>query len=126
MKKQILFFLGAGFFLSVVAMFPVSSSAALGAPFGGFDTVMIPCTCEGGALSWQLFAPLYFSRVPTGGALIAPPAVGFATYYVRPSTWVLGTYVPGTGAACFVGVEPYCYSMPALGVISPETGVSPL
>ena len=105
---------------------PLRSSAAVLAPFGGFDIGMVPCTCEAGALSWQFFTPLYIGATPTIGALIAPPAVGFSTYYVRPSTWALGTYIPAVGAAaCWIGAEPYCYSMSALGVISPETGVSP-
>ncbi len=104
---------------------PLMSSASVLAPFGGLDVAMVPCTCEGGALSWQWFAPLHLGPVAMTGALIAPLVVAFSTYYVRPATWALGTYIPGAGEACWVGVEPYCSMLPALGIISPETGVSP-
>ncbi len=113
--------------MSVIGLLlPLRSFAATSVSFGGFDTAMLPCTCEAGSFSWQFFMPLYLNNpTPTFGAMVAPPIVGFSTYYVRPSTWALGTYIPAAGV-CMIGVEPYCFSMPNLGLISPETGVSPV
>jgi hypothetical protein len=104
----------------------VRAQTFTGVPFGGLDDFTVPCTCTAGALFWHFFAPLYLSTsIPLTGAFAAPPTpVAFSNYNLRPSVWALGTYVPAGGAACFIGVTPYCIPLPNLGLITPFTGTS--
>ncbi len=133
MKKSLLFFVSL-LVGGIGLLTPLSLLASALPFFGGFDVVNIPCTCAP-ALSWDFFIALHYSVssagpiIPTtgytAGAFAAPVTpVLFSNYYIRPETWVLGTYTQGAGV-CLIGVEPYCVYMPNYGLITPETGVSP-
>src|SRR3989344_4030026 len=78
--------------------------AQLGLPYGGYDIVMIPCTCQGSTFFWHFFFPLYLSSIPSAGALVAPVTpLTYLNYYLRPGVWILGFYTPGAGV-CTIGV----------------------
>jgi len=114
------------------------SSNALGLPtptlpFGGYVLFSIPCTCNPGSL-WIFYAPFFNgTSIPTPGALVYTPFI--STLYREflpgvPTTWELGTYIPGA-QSCLVGIPPaVCAPLPAVGVIkmlgTSFPGASPL
>ncbi len=110
------------------------ADAQLGAvtKFGGHAVgVTIPCTCPGPTLSsrWQVFAPLYFTRVPIVGALAVPPFLFYKNFSLPPLAWGLGFYTPGAGISCGIWVSatpPFCIFLPNVGAVNPtRTGSSP-
>ena len=109
---------------------PGFSAKAQLLPFGGLVTSVIPCTCPGSIGSmWIGYAPLYLGApVPAAGSLVYVPYITqvFAWYKVTvPTTWHLGSYVPGV-QACFMLVPPPgigCFPLPAAGVIT-QVGTS--
>lgn len=118
MRKTILSILVAlGLFVA-----PAVSLAQV--PFGGFDvSILFACTSPAG-YTLNIFAPLFYgSTAPIAGWLLSPPVVGFENFGVHPVQWDLGFLIPG--GVCVIGVCPYCVSIPALGTVTPFTGVSP-
>lgn len=110
--------------LFVGIIFSTSVSNAHAQYFGGLGTFAIPCTCGGSGPYTLYFTPLYFTSVPMAGPLTVPfTPLTFAYYNLRPGTWGLGTYVPA-GGICLLGVPPYCFPTPSLGLILPFTGSS--
>lgn len=123
-KKILSLAVALAFVLSFTIHTTRNAEAATGMPFGGLNLMMWPCTCTA-SMMWHFFSPLYNPKGPVTGALIAyPSSITFRHYYLHPSAWALGTYTPGAGI-CYVGVAPYCYAMPNLGLIIPPTGTSP-
>ncbi|MCX6716364.1 MAG: hypothetical protein NTV72_00325 [Candidatus Taylorbacteria bacterium] len=95
---------------------------AVGMPFGGYVTVIIPCTCnEETGNEWVFMSPLYFSSTPIAGGGLVYQALGSIPYEYFiippvPTTWLLGDFIPGAGL-CMVGKKPYCFPLPSYGRI---------
>ena len=104
-----------------IMAFP-SFSYAVGAPFGGLDSAMGPCTCSG--MAWHFFVPLYLgTSIPISGYMAAPyTPLLYSNYYLRPKAWALGFYTPGV-QPCYMIAYP-CVIFPVLGVINANTGAS--
>ena len=97
-------------------------------PFGGLVSYSIPCTCSLGSL-WIWFTPLWLGApVPVTGSLVYVPfsSILYAWWMIGiPSTWHLGSYIPGV-QACYMlvpTVPPSCVPWPAAGVIT-QVGTS--
>lgn len=102
--------------------FPEKSQAAIGMHFGGLDVAETYCTCS--ANFWIWFAPLYFTSVPVTGALVYEPfSIGYSYYVPFPSTWVLGTFIPGV-QTCWMYAGYFCFPMLNYGLINWVTGTS--
>jgi len=85
--------------------------------FGG-PVVYFPCTCSAGTVYYVVIGPPsmgYFSY--TVGTQ------GYANYNMPFARYALGLYTPGTGA-CWMGVTPYCYTMPTTGFMTNTLGSS--
>jgi hypothetical protein len=128
--KKLFVFVGVLVIVSFFMFFAIAipTHAAVLPSFGGLDVMMFPCTCTFGAIWWHFFTPLYInSPIPLAGPLASTAnIIAYPSYYLHPGSWVIGTYTPGAGAACWVGVEPYCVPLPNLGLISPMTASSPI
>ena len=113
--------------VATLLLLPISSKAAstpVSLPFGGFVTVMVPCTCPPFGL-WIFYSPLFLgSGVPIAGALYYPPgSLLYAFFKIGvPTTWALGSFIAGPGA-CSIIVGPSCVPLPAMGTIE-FTGTS--
>lgn len=123
MKNRLpLLFLSA-LFLGVYISPSLASAQLL--PFGGLVSVATPCTCPGfiGNL-WIYFTPFWFgkSSIPASGSVVYVPYVSqlYSWYEIGvPTTWHLGSYVPGV-QACFMVVPPPgtgCVPLVSAGVI---------
>lgn len=99
-------------------------------PFGGLVSYTLPCTCPGSIGNlWIWFVPFFLgSHIPVTGPLVYAPYVSqlYAWYMIGvPTTWHLGSYLPGV-QACWMLVPPPgtgCIPWPAAGVIT-QVGTS--
>ncbi len=120
-------FLFSTFLLVTIGIPTYTFALNIGAPFGGFVTAVVPCTCSGGL--WMQYTPFFFGTdIPASGALYIPPsAVIYQYFQLVPGTWELGSYIPSAGA-CFVPApnpaDP-CVFLPAGGIVE-YTGTSSL
>lgn len=88
-------------------------------PFGGWPVITpVPCTCS--ATVWTWFAPLYITgSIPLTGPMTYVPyaTVPLANFLITiPATPHQGAYIPGV-PACWVGVVPFCFPLPNIGVM---------
>jgi hypothetical protein len=124
MKKAVMRISVALLIIGFIFCFDQPHADATGlVPFGGHILLEFPCTCEAGALFVGVLFPVYLDAVPSAGLMVIPPVIAFPIYRDAPLSWALGYYIPGAGV-CLVGVEPYCVSIPNLGLISPYSGAS--
>ncbi|MEI6237978.1 MAG: hypothetical protein WCP15_00395 [bacterium] len=118
MNKKIL----SIFILSLIifsSFFLFSNEAkAVGLPFGGYVTMIIPCTCSGNM--WVFMSPMFISDVSSAGALVYQPGAAIPyDYFITPpvpTTWLLGDYIPGAGQ-CWMYAGTSCFTLPAIGMI---------
>ena len=106
---------------SVLILFPLKSKATVPPlmSFGGFNPFSSPCTCTAGGIYWSYYAPLFLSSIPITGPLayVSGASTLFANYIppIDTETSDLGQYLPNV-QVCYMGVAPYCYPMPNLGI----------
>ncbi len=104
---------------SVFLLLPVSTSAAVGLPFGGIAAFPLPCTCTGTVAIW--FAPLYLGGpIAITGPLVYSPysTIPFANYMTGvPGVWHLGSYLPGV-QACWMFGGITCFPFPTIGLMT--------
>jgi|GEM_PF-1914273 peptidoglycan hydrolase-like protein with peptidoglycan-binding domain len=95
------------------------------APFGGFITFIVPCTCD--PVVDSIFVALAYPNPVVTNLLLnyVLGTEGFNWHNIpEPGIATLGLYVPGAGEACFIGFEPFCAPLPTEGLILPITGSS--
>lgn len=109
---------------SLTEIFAPQKALAQGAlePFGGKLLLAIPCTCTGGSV-WNIT----IQPLPPKYATLLDYVEGTQMYleYNTPlTTELLGKYQESGGNICYIGVEPYCFQLPAEGLITPTVGSS--
>lgn len=106
-------------FLLSFYFLPIKARAIVTLPFGGLNTVTVPCTCSG--MLWVFFSPLYPSPpFPLAGALVFVPGVTIPHPYFLfgvISKWELGQYVTPDPGICWVGAPPFCVVLPSMGIM---------
>lgn len=106
-------------FCAVAFLFPGQTHAIAPLPFGGLNTVTVPCTCSG--MLWVFFSPLYPNPpFPLAGALVFVP--GATTPHPHflfgvITKWELGQYITPDPGICWVGAPPFCVVLPSLGIM---------
>ena len=99
-------------------------------PFGGLVSYSVPCTCPGSIGNiWIFLAPLYLGGpVPVTGSVVYVPYASqlYSWFNIGvPTTWHLGSYIPGV-QACWMVVPPPatgCFPLLSAGVIT-QVGTS--
>lgn len=119
-KKIAILLLAVLMWIAPVNAFAIVGTMLPGFPFGGIVIVTLPCSCS--VNLWIWFSPLYLSPKP---GLFAGPLV-YAPYETTlygdfaigvPSTWHLGSYLPGV-QACWQYVGEACVIMKNYGLMN--------
>jgi len=107
------------FFIFLSFLLPGKVDAIVALPFGGLNTVTVPCICSG--MLWVFMSPLYPNPpFPWAGALVFVPGVTIPHpnfLFGVISKWELGQYITPDPGICWIGVAPFCTILPSLGIM---------
>lgn len=109
----------------VGVLFLPSQTHAQVLPFGGLVSFSIPCTCSAG-MRWVWHTPLFLGGpiAITGPVVYSPFSTVPYPHYLFgvPSTWDLGSYIPGV-QACWMYAVVACFPLYSIGLMT-MTGTS--